>query len=142
MDAFTLEILVPSGKILTESVQAVTLPTEMGEVGVLPGHASYTATLSTGILEFTSADGRMTKNLVVSGGIVQFQDGVLKVLADTVDEREKIKKGDFDKDRSTLESSIQNVDITTPEYSVSKAKLDRMNAIDALLAKVDKASLN
>ncbi len=142
MDAFTLEILVPSGKVASTSVQAVTLPTEIGEIGVLPGHADYTASLGTGILEYTTADGRITKNMVISGGIVQFKGGVLKVLADTIDDPEKVKKGEYDKERLALETSMQGVDTTTVQWINSKIKLDRINAIDAMLAKTNKASLN
>jgi F-type H+-transporting ATPase subunit epsilon len=142
MDAFTLDILVPSGKIVSTSVQAVTLPSEVGEIGVLPGHADYTASLSTGILEYTSADGKMTKNMVISGGIVQYKDGVLKVLTDSVDSPDKVKKGDYDKERITLETSMQGVDTRTVEWINAKLKLDRILAIDAMLAKTNKASLN
>jgi len=142
MDAFTLDILVPSGKIVSTSVQAVTLPSEVGEIGVLPGHADYTASLSTGILEYTSADGKMTKNMVITGGIVQYKDGVLKVLTDSVDSPDKVKKGDYDKERITLETSMQGVDTRTVEWINAKLKLDRILAIDAMLAKTNKASLN
>ncbi len=132
-NSFKLEILVPSGKILAESVLAVTLPTEMGEVGVLPGHASYTTTLGTGILEYALSNGRSGGAIVISGGIAQYSGDTLRVLADTVDLKDKVKKGEYDKGRDELEASLTNVDITTPEWSVSKAKLDRMNSIDALL---------
>ncbi len=142
MDAFTLDILIPSGKIVSTSVQSATLPSEVGEIGVLPGHADYTASLGTGILEYTTADGRMTKNMVISGGIVQFKNGVLKVLTDTIDDPEKVKKGEYDKDRLALETSMQGVDTTTLEWINSKVKLDRILAIDAMLAKTNKASLN
>ena len=142
MDAFTLDILIPSGKIVSTSVQAVTLPSEVGEIGVLPGHADYTASLSTGILEYTSADGKMIKNMVITGGIVQFKDGVLKVLTDSVDTPDNIKKGEYDKDRLALETSMQGVDTRTAEWINAKLKLDRITAIDAMLAKTNKASLN
>jgi len=142
MDALTLEILVPSGKITSTPVQSVTLPTEMGEVGILPGHASYTASLGTGILEYVTADGRITKSLVVSGGIIQCQDGILKVLTDTVDDPEKLKKGDYDKERAALESNMTGADTQTPEWIAAKIKMDRILAIDEMLTKTTKASLN
>ncbi|MDZ4785261.1 MAG: ATP synthase F1 subunit epsilon [bacterium] len=139
-NSFKLEILVPSGKIVSTDVSAVTIPTEMGEVGILPGHASYVTTLGVGLLEYTSVDGRTIKSMVVAGGIAQFAGDTLRILADTVDEKDKVTKGDYDKDRSTLETAISNVDTTTPEWTANKSKLERINAIDALMARNDRSN--
>lgn len=130
---FNLEILVPSGKVLSQSVQAVTMESEMGQVGILPAHAYYTTTLGTGVLEYTLADGRNTNALVISGGIAQFGDTTLRILADTVDLKDKVKKGEYDQDRSDLEAKLTNSDTTTPEWQFMKDKLTRIQAIDALL---------
>jgi len=137
---FKLEILVPSGKVLERDVSAVTVKTALGEVGILPNHANYTAILDTGVLSFSS-DSKLEK-LVVSGGFLNFADNTLQILADNVDLPDKVKGTKYDSERDQLNSELKDADTQTPEWEASKKKLDRIEAIDFLLSQVDKNSLN
>ncbi len=139
---FKLEILVPSGKVLEQEVTAVTVKTTLGEVGILPQHARYTAILDTGVLAFSAAGQSKSERLVVSGGFLNFTENFLQILADTVDLADKVRGAKYDSERESLGSSLKDADTQSPEWEVNKKKLDRIEAIDLLLAQVDKAGLN
>lgn len=80
-ESFNLSIYTPAGLLLEEAVGAVTLPTAMGEIGVLPGHASYTGILASGTLQYLS--GGSKKEVTVTGGFAAFAGNILTVLADS-----------------------------------------------------------
>lgn len=141
MNNFTLEILVPSGKVLSQEVQSVSLPGVDGEIGVLPDHANYTGILGTGVLEYRDGSGKAS-GMVISGGIVQFSDNTLKVLADAVETKESIDRASYSEGRRDIENSLKEKDVTTPEWISSKAELDKIEAVELLLSKFDKNSLN
>ena len=130
-NGFNLEIIVPAGQLVNEKVAAVTLPTELGQVGILPEHADYTALLGTGILEYNAQSG--VKKLVVSGGFLSFARSNLKILADSVDTPESVDKAGYAKDRSNLESILKDNPMTSPEWISAKNKIDRIEAIERLL---------
>lgn len=81
-ESFNLNVYTPAGILLKESVGEVTLPTAMGEIGVLPGHASYTGILAEGILSYSQGSSAK-KSLKVSGGFAAFSGNTLTVLADS-----------------------------------------------------------
>jgi len=77
---FNLNVYTPGGVLLKESTSEVTMPTAMGEIGVLPGHAPYTGILADGRLSYVSSVSK--KSISVSGGFASFSSGTLNVLAD------------------------------------------------------------
>lgn len=79
-ESFNLNVYTPGGVLLKESVGEVTMPTAMGEVGILPGHASYTGILAEGRLSYSA--GGTKKSVSVSGGFASFSGSTLTVLAD------------------------------------------------------------
>jgi len=129
-DTFKLEILVPSGKVLETDVESATVPTALGEVGILPRHARLTALLGTGVLNFA---GAQSGKLVVCGGFLNFTGETLQVLADSVDTSESLQGRQHDADRAGLESALKDVDTQTPDWISNRRKLDRIYAIDRLL---------
>lgn len=141
-DSFKLEILVPAGKLLEQEVTSVSVKTALGEVGILPHHANYTALLDTGVLSYSGAQGGKNERLVVSGGFLNFADNTLQILADAVDLPDNMKGIPYDSERSNLDANLKDADTQTPEWQQNRKKLDRIEAIDILLSQVDKSSLN
>ena len=134
-ETFKLKILVPAGEIVSEEVSSVYLPTEDGQIGILPEHVSYTALLGTGILEYRANEQAQPNRLVVSGGFVTFEQTTgLTVLADSVDLVETIDSTNYAKERPELEKFVGEADGNTPQWSQSRAKLERIRAIDQLVA--------
>ena len=51
-DQLQLEVVTPERRVLSESVNAVTVPGRGGEMGILPGHAPMISELQTGVLSY------------------------------------------------------------------------------------------
>ena len=64
-----LEIVTPSGPVVSEDVDIVTAPGSGGEFGVLANHAPFLTTIKPGTLSYKK--DRDTKYLMVSGGFVE-----------------------------------------------------------------------
>lgn len=82
-ERFTLKVFTPAGLLLEEQVSSVKLPSADGQIGVLPRHTRYSGLVGSGVLEFVPAAGGTTRSVSVSGGVSQFADDVLTLLADS-----------------------------------------------------------
>ncbi len=78
-----LEIVTPEKKVFDEAVDAVTIPTARGEVGILQNHAPLISTLMPGILSYTNKG--TTEKMVIAGGFVEVSDNKVSILADTAE---------------------------------------------------------
>ena len=78
--ALQLDVITPERRLLSETVDAVTVPGLGGELGILPGHTPLISQLQTGVLSYTQ--GGTTRRLLVSGGFVEVNDDRVSVLAD------------------------------------------------------------
>jgi F0F1-type ATP synthase epsilon subunit len=82
MAEFRLKIFTPAGLVLEDSAREVKLPTEAGEIGILPQHARYCGILGNGQMEYLPAQSSTPKKLQVRGGFCSFVDETLTLLAD------------------------------------------------------------
>ncbi|MBC7930660.1 MAG: F0F1 ATP synthase subunit epsilon [Rubrivivax sp.] len=78
--ALQLDVITPERRLLSEQVDAVTVPGLGGELGILPGHTPLISQLQTGVLSYTR--GGETRRLLVSGGFVEVNDDRVSVLTD------------------------------------------------------------
>jgi F0F1-type ATP synthase epsilon subunit len=62
MAEFRLKIFTPAGLVLEDSAREVKLPTEAGEIGILPQHARYCGILGNGQMEYLPAHLVRLKN--------------------------------------------------------------------------------
>ncbi|MFQ5442890.1 MAG: ATP synthase F1 subunit epsilon [Thermodesulfobacteriota bacterium] len=68
-DNFLLEIITPYRKLLSEEVEVVTAPGELGEFGVLAGHAHFFTLLKAGRVTYKT--GRESASIAVSRGYAE-----------------------------------------------------------------------
>lgn len=88
VDKIQLEIITPERRVLSEAVDAVTVPGLNGELGILPGHTPLISQLRTGVLSYTQ--GGTTRRLHVSGGFVEVGEDHVSLLADVAERPEEI----------------------------------------------------
>ncbi|MBU2731423.1 ATP synthase F1 subunit epsilon, partial [Acidithiobacillus ferridurans] len=78
----------------------VAVPAELGEIGILPGHAPLLSGLRPGELRITQPDGQ-TQILFLEGGMLEIQPDIVTILAeaslriadiDIHESRERIKE--------------------------------------------------
>lgn len=81
MPSFQLSLVSPEKLLFAGPVDQVDLPGVEGDFGVLAGHAPIVARLRPGIV--TAMAGSTHEKFVVLGGLAEFSDEVLTILADT-----------------------------------------------------------
>lgn len=99
-------ITTPERTLLTETVDAVTLPTQMGEITILPKHIPLVANLVPGEVRYRT--GNQTKFFAVSGGFIEVRkDGKVIVLADTAEFGHEIDLDRAEKAKDTAKKMMQ-----------------------------------
>lgn len=85
----TLELTTPERVVLKEEYDSLTVPTETGEITILPGHIPLVSNLAAGTA--VARKGKDETYLAVSGGFVEVQaDGKVILLADTAERAEEL----------------------------------------------------
>ncbi len=76
-----LKLITPEHEVLSTEADIVTVPGEVGELGILPQHTYLVSLLTSGVMSYTQA-GR-TERYELSGGHVEVADDVVVVMADS-----------------------------------------------------------
>ena len=85
----TLTVVTPERSVVEKvACDAVTLPGELGELGILPGHTPLVALLGVGRVTWT--DGSRKTAVAVRGGFVEVAGDAVRVLADLAAEKDGI----------------------------------------------------
>ena len=83
MAQIQLEVVTPSGPVVSEEVDIVTAPGVGGEFGVLANHAPFLSTIKTGTLSFKK--DKSTKFLMVSGGFTEVSNNKITFLVESAE---------------------------------------------------------
>jgi F-type H+-transporting ATPase subunit epsilon len=102
------EIATPERVVLKEEIFQVTVPTEEGEITVLPKHSPLVSILKPGVLEIKKVDGEI-EIMSVSGGFVEVLLNKIVVLADTAERAEEIDLDRAEEARKKAEESLKNL---------------------------------
>lgn len=121
-----LEIVTPEKRVLDESVDAVTIPTEKGEIGILPNHAPLISTLKSGILSYTIKGS--TEKMVISGGFVEVGTGKISVLADIAETADEVNVETARAEKEAAEKTLGAWSGTDEEFEAEKEKLEQAQA--------------
>ena len=76
----TLEIVTPKGRVYSDTVDTVVLPTVQGEIGILPGHLPLLTQIEDG--ELRVQKGNATESLACGRGFVEIAGDKISVLAE------------------------------------------------------------
>jgi F-type H+-transporting ATPase subunit epsilon len=100
------EIVTPEKIVLKEDVVEVTVPTEEGEVTILPRHAPLIANLKPGVLVLKKTDGSADVAFI-AGGFLEVLRNKVVVLADTAERAEKIDLAKVEEARARAEKAMK-----------------------------------
>src|SRR6266545_4999879 len=118
-----LEVVTPERRVLSESVDMVTVPGLGGELGILPGHTALISQLQTGVLSFLK--GGITLQLHVSGGFIEVRDDHVSVLAEIAERPEEIDAARARLAREHIEKQLGARAGTEEDFEQARAKLER-----------------
>lgn len=83
-DKLDLKVITPSRVVVSEEVDEVVAPGELGEFGVLPGHVPFITLLMPGELKYKK--GGTERNFIIWGGVSEVRDDKVTVLTDNVED--------------------------------------------------------
>jgi F-type H+-transporting ATPase subunit epsilon len=121
-----LEIVTPEKKVFSDTVEAVSVPTTSGEVGILTDHAPLISALKPGILSYTR--GGATERMMIAGGFLEVSSNKVSVLADTAETANEIDVEAARLERETVEKSLGAWKGTEAEFDTEKDRLEKANA--------------
>lgn len=95
--SFTLSVLTPTSTALKNvKIKRALVPTQRGQIEVLPEHTHVVTRLSGGVLEYETEYGM--KEVFVAEGVCKVLKSEIKILAEIC-----VKKDDIDKEDLSLE---------------------------------------
>jgi F-type H+-transporting ATPase subunit epsilon len=125
-----LEIVTPEKQLFSGAVNAVTVPSTTGYLGILPGHAPLLAELGIGEISYEIAG--KSAYLFCSWGFVEVLPDRVVLLAQTAEPASNIdvKRAEEAKSRAEkfLASKDPNVDFRRAELAMLRA-ISRLNAV-------------
>ncbi len=121
-----LEIVTPEKKVLTETVDAVTVPTASGEVGILTNHAPLISSLKPGILSYTKAGA--TEKMVIASGFIEVSADNVSILADVAEKADEINIEAAKAERDSAEKELNDWKGSEAEFETGKERLEKAQA--------------
>ena len=118
-----LRILTPERVLYDGTVEQVTIPTQSGEITVLPHHIPLVSLLKPGEL-IINREGD-TVAMVVSTGMLHIGTQEVIILADTAERIEEIIEERAEEARKRAEDLLSQQTFDTTEYATIAAKLEK-----------------
>lgn len=87
---FHCRLLTPERTLFEQEVASLSLPTEAGDITILPEHVALTSVLASGIARLVDVSGH-EQELAVSNGFIQVEEGgSVTILANTAERGEEL----------------------------------------------------
>lgn len=123
MATLKLSITTPEKTLFTDEVDEVTLPTQMGEITVLPHHIAMVSLLAPG--ELLIKKGNQNIPMAVSGGFIEVRPDKVVVLADTAERSDEIDEQRAEEARQRAQALMKEKRTDSVEYAALAAKLEK-----------------
>ncbi len=118
-----LDIVSAEQQIFSGIVEMVVATGELGEVGIVPGHAPLLTLLKPGEVRVTMPGGEQ-EIYYISGGMLEVQPYTVTVLADTAERADNLDEAAALAAKAKAEEAIANKDAKI-DYSIAAAELAR-----------------
>ncbi|MFZ5365608.1 MAG: F0F1 ATP synthase subunit epsilon [Patescibacteria group bacterium] len=117
------KIATPEKVIFKDDVDQITLPTEMGEITILPNHIPLISVLRAG--EVVVKKGNVVSAMSVSGGFIEVQAEKVVVLADTAERAEEIDVKRAEEARTRAQKAMQQKKMDALEFAALAAQIEK-----------------
>lgn len=126
---FKLTVVTPEKRlVLNQEIDEVTVPGQLGELNILPGHVPLITTLDTGILRW-KLKGAGTQNVaVVSWGYCQVHADGVDLLADIADLPEDVEAAETATRLAAAEKKAAQLEMTEDEREQARREVSRLRA--------------
>lgn len=117
---FTLEIVTPSAKALSEEVDYVAIPGAEGDMGIYPNHIPYVTEISAGEISFQKKAA--TSHMAVGSGFIQIMPEKISILTDMAVNEDAIDEEKAEEARKRAEARL-NEKLSDEELAATHAAL-------------------
>ncbi len=125
-----LEVVTPTGPVISDDVDLVTAPGVGGEFGVLANHAPFLSTIKTGTLSFKK--DKQTKYLMVSGGFSELSNNKITFLVESAEFGHEIDVDRALRARERAEKRIAQAESKTEKINRTRAEAALQRALARL----------
>lgn len=119
-----LKVLTPDKTVYTGTVSEITIPTQAGEITVLPNHAPLVSVLKLGELRIRK-DGEETSFAISTGVVEVRQSSEVIILARTTEPIEEIDLKRAEEAYARAAELLEKKDLRDPDYERIKDLVDR-----------------
>jgi F-type H+-transporting ATPase subunit epsilon len=116
-----LLLVTAEKKVVDAEADDVTLPGEMGYLGILPGHAALITLLKTGVVSYRN--GAAGEAFALDGGFAEVSNDVVTVLAGVAERRSEIDAAAADRDKATGEEEMKTTSFETLDAARARVEL-------------------
>ncbi|OGK38130.1 ATP synthase F1 subunit epsilon [Candidatus Roizmanbacteria bacterium RIFCSPHIGHO2_12_FULL_41_11] len=131
-----LQIITPTKKVVEREIDSVTVPTEDGEITILPRHANLFTLLSEGII--TMRDSKEEEYMAIGGGYLETDGKQAQILVSRAFKQQEI---DAKLTQKALEEARQILKVTADKTQRTEAvSIMRRSLVNLKLLKKRKRS--
>ncbi len=124
MSTIHVDVVSAEESIFSGEASVVSLPGEVGELGILPKHAPLITRIKPGAVRIVRADNKEVEFVFVAGGILEVQPDRVTVLADTA-----IRGKDLDEAKANEAKRLAEEAVQTAKGELDLAKAQSELAI-------------
>ncbi len=121
------EIVTPERIVLKEEVLQASVPTQSGEITVLPDHIPLVAILRTGVIELKKISGE-NEVISVSGGFVEVMKNKIVILADTAELAVELDEARIEEAKKKAEEMKKWKDIDAAQFAEISGLIEKQLA--------------
>lgn len=118
-----LDIVTPESTVFSGDVESVTLPTEAGEVTILPRHIPLIGIVVPGTVMLRH--GGKSELFAVSRGVVEVDGKTMRVLTDSADRAEELEEAAIEAAKTRAEQLMKEKREDIETYAEASAVLAR-----------------
>jgi F-type H+-transporting ATPase subunit epsilon len=125
-----LEVVTPTGPVVSEQVEIVTAPGIDGDFGVLANHAPLLSTIKIGALSYKS--GNTSEFLMVSGGFCEVSNNKITFLVEAAERGRDIDVDRAMRAKERAEKRVAESDRQQETYNAARAQAALQRALARL----------
>lgn len=129
-----LNVVCVEAEIFSGEATMISVPAQMGEIGILPRHTPLLTNLRAGEVRVHTTDGKQVL-IYVSGGLLEIQPQVVTILADSATRAAGTDKAAAEEARRLTEAAMSklerfgNLDLAHAELMVAIAELSELERL-------------
>ncbi len=131
MSTIHVDVVSAEESIFSGEATVVSVPGEVGELGILPKHAPLITRIKPGAVRIQRADNQQEEFVFVAGGILEVQPNCVTVLADTAIRGKDLDEAKANEAIRLAQEAVQNA---KGELDLAKAQSELATMVAQLAA--------